>query len=237
MGNSQDSYEAYDVKESTEVVLLRSGACGTCPQVLDLAFVLDSSASINHNDRNNWQSLLHFVSAFVSELPIGPRHVQVAVVSFGDVARVDAYLNEFSVKNELRHQIEQLPYMAGNTYTSRGLRYLYERVFVTRRGDRPAARDVAILVVDGPPNYEQLETLAEAAEVRQRGIVLVAIGVGAYIERQYLVSLTQNQHNVLMLHNYSVITSQVDVVLRTVTDSLPAGTGQQPLPVSTGESA
>lgn len=208
-----------------------TGACTSCPKVLDLAFLLDSSGSVNHNDDNNWRSLLTFVSALVSELLIGPRHVQVGVVSFGNQARLDIRLDEFTNKNMLRHRIQELRYMTGHTYTAHGLQYLRERLFIEDNGDREAAENVAILIVDGPPDVRMSDTVPEAAALRADDTHLLAIGVGHFIDRHYLESLTGNVHAVVMVESYGMLVDYVNEVLGVVVDTLPAGTGQVPLPV------
>ena len=110
----------------------------------------------------------------------------------------------------------------------------HQRIFVAEKGDRELAENVAVLIVDGPPNRAVLDTLEEAEALRHSGVVLIAIGVGPYIEREYLTSLTGNTHRVMMVHNYTMLTSHVGDILTTIVDSFPAGTGQYPLPDSTG---
>jgi len=54
--------------------------------IVDIAFLIDNSASIRHNERNgvnNWRLTQDFVKAIIEALMIGPRAARIAVIDFG----------------------------------------------------------------------------------------------------------------------------------------------------------
>ena len=57
---------------------------------VDLAFVLDASGSVG---TNNWKTMVDFVKAFGSLLPLSPDTNQIGVISFGNDATLHIPLN------------------------------------------------------------------------------------------------------------------------------------------------
>jgi hypothetical protein len=56
---------------------------------------------------------------------------------------------------------------------------IYQSIFAPSRGDRPSARNVAIVVTDGWSDVQSAMTVPMADVVRQHGIELYAVAVGA----------------------------------------------------------
>ena len=59
----------------------------------DIAFVVDSSGSINEHDRGNWERVKNFAKSVVGKLDVGRDRVRVAMVEFGNEGFVQFYLN------------------------------------------------------------------------------------------------------------------------------------------------
>jgi len=60
----------------------------------DIAFVIDSSGSINEEDKTNWDRVKNFAKRVVGQLDIGEHRVRVGMVEFGNEGVVQFYLNE-----------------------------------------------------------------------------------------------------------------------------------------------
>ncbi|WAR25358.1 MATN3-like protein [Mya arenaria] len=76
--------------------------CGTTK--LDLAFVLDSSDSVDRD--TDWPKLLNFVDSFVQSMPkIDTGDVRVGVVTYRKEAKVEFYLDEFTTRATLQTAI------------------------------------------------------------------------------------------------------------------------------------
>lgn len=67
----------------------------------------------------------------------------------------------------------------GATNTQDALRVVYQSIFTPSSGDRPSARNVAIVVTDGWSDIQPLMTVPMADVVRQHGIELYAVAVGS----------------------------------------------------------
>ena len=94
-------------------------ACLGC-QGIDLAFLIDSSGSINEADQNNWSNVQTFIELVISRLDLGV--TQVGVVQFSVDILPIFYLNTFSEKALMYTKIDNAIPMGQNTYTANGLR-------------------------------------------------------------------------------------------------------------------
>merc|ERR1712012_319529 len=128
------------------------GACETT--VSDIVFILDSSGSIrdaNPSDGSydNWDLALTFISNFVNEFNLGPSATQFGLVTFSYVATNIFYLNSYDDKNQLQSAILNTPYVGSYTNTSGGIRTATYEQFISSRGDRGNANNIAIIITDG----------------------------------------------------------------------------------------
>lgn len=66
----------------------------------------------------------------------------------------------------------------GATNTQDALRVLVDSVFTPPGGDRPSARDVAVIITDGRSNVDSNRTVPAADTARRAGIELFGVAVG-----------------------------------------------------------
>ncbi|XP_071092730.1 uncharacterized protein [Haliotis cracherodii] len=142
---------------------------------LDLVFLLDSSGSVR---LHNFKSMLSFVKSFLSTTSIDDGNVRVGVVTFNSRAHIQFHLNQYKTKKELFRAIDKIKYKKGGTNTYAGLRTLRTKMFSKRRGDRRAAKNVALVITDGLSNRNAKKTIPEAKAVRKANIHIYAIGIG-----------------------------------------------------------
>ena len=106
-----------------------------CSKVLDIAFMIDSSGSL---DRSDFERALEFVKTIVYGLNIysdgsGSR---VAVLSYSSDVNLAFDLNDYYDKDDIIKEIAKLTYFGDDTYTHLGLQTLATRVFQTTYGAR-----------------------------------------------------------------------------------------------------
>ena len=71
-----------------------SSACdAVCRLPVDLAFLLDSSGSIDDNDPDAWTHSLNFVSNVVRQFDVGDRTAHVGIIRYSNNAEVITYLS------------------------------------------------------------------------------------------------------------------------------------------------
>ena len=144
--------------------------CPVCKLQADIAFVVDSSGSINDVDPNNWQRVLMFITNLIDKLEIGSDQIRVAAATFSNFGYMQFLFSNFNTSEGVKNAINNMEYKGGNTNTSGGLYIMLKDLFNEMNGDRPGVRDIAIVITDGVSTRDAHLTGPYANEAKQRGI-------------------------------------------------------------------
>ena len=167
-----------------------SAVAGCTDSVADIVFVVDSSGSIrdaNPRDRSydNWQLMLRFISDFVDALDISPSTNQIGAIRFSDIGENLWFLNRHQNKRSLMSAINSIGYIGSNTNTSGGIRALAQQ-FTPARGDRPEAKNIAIILTDGASTFDRQRTVPDAEQARRNGIEIFSVGITTQVNEDEL---------------------------------------------------
>ena len=163
--------------------------------VLDLAFVVDSSGSINKADPGNYNRLKQFIINVLESNRfgrIGRNGVRVALVKYSNKAEIMFTLDRYDNLDDIKEAILAMPYDDGKTNISGALRETRRNVFTASAGDRPEAPNVLILISDGTPNVEESGTQEEGQNVRRQDITLVTVGITSAIDKPLMSDLASS---------------------------------------------
>ena len=89
---------------------------------------------------------------------------------------VQFYLDEYRTSDNIKAAIDAIPYIYGSTNSADALMSMHSQIFDRARGDRPDADNIAFMITDGISNINSRRTIPEAANARQKGIKIYAIG-------------------------------------------------------------
>ena len=157
-----------------------------CPdQVMDLALIVDNSASVEYN----YGDLKQFLADVTNYFDISLDKNRVAVVRFSDMAELEFQLDRYNNRGEILNHILRMPLSGKNTNTSGGIRETVQKVFSGSPGDRPHVCNVALLITDGVSTIEKNNTLSEADNAKQKNIEFFVVGVTNEINREELQSI------------------------------------------------
>ncbi|CAF1030527.1 unnamed protein product [Didymodactylos carnosus] len=165
-------------------------ACPVCQKEMDVALLLDSSGSITrwYVSCNTititidqycfpWFDFRRDVVAdaagdFVEVVYDQDVSIKVAIVLFADDAQIFRRFNQPVTADEVR----KLPRITGGTKTGLGMDKLKSDIFTTANGDRPTAKNVAIVFTDGESN-EPAATVVAAKALRGSNVEIYSVGV------------------------------------------------------------
>ncbi|XP_067458503.1 matrilin-2-like [Thunnus thynnus] len=176
---------------------------------LDFVFVIDSSRSIRPND---YEKVKTFIINLLQFLEVGPEATRVGLLQYGSVVQNEFSLNTFTTKAEVEKAVRSMKHLATGTMTGLAIQYTMETAFSEAEGARPANLHIpriAMIVTDGRPQ----DTVEEiAAEARQAGIQIFAIGVGR-VDMNTLKAIGSEPHSehVHLVANFSQIESLISV--------------------------
>ncbi|KAK7487970.1 hypothetical protein BaRGS_00020715 [Batillaria attramentaria] len=149
-----------------------------CNKPLDIAFILDSSGSINDG---NFQTSLDFVADVVRKMSV-PDYVRVAALIFEDMATIEFNFNTHahSSKSQILSAITSIVRSSGGTATNVALDLARTTLFSSAHGARDNVARVAVLLTDGQSNSAPLTSAAATRLKKERGVDLFAVGIGGY---------------------------------------------------------
>lgn len=139
----------------------------------DLIFVADSSTSIGLTAYNEFKT---FAKSVVEKFTVGPKNIQIGLITFSNDAHYEFSLNEYRTKEEVTKAIERVPYSTGNTNTHKALEILIKQGFSYINGGRgTSVPRFAVIITDGSSRQPEM-TKQLARKAKDQGIILFSIG-------------------------------------------------------------
>ncbi|XP_029469303.1 matrilin-4 [Rhinatrema bivittatum] len=146
--------------------------CKTGP--MDLVFIIDSSRSVRPFE---FETMKKFMIEIIHSLEVGFNATRVSVVQYSSQVQNVFSLKSFSKRADMEKAISSIIPLAQGTMTGLAIQYAMNFAFTEQEGARPLAKRiprVAVIVTDGRPQDRVTEV---AAQARQAGIEIYAVGV------------------------------------------------------------
>uniref|UniRef100_W5UJ85 Integrin alpha-11 n=1 Tax=Ictalurus punctatus TaxID=7998 RepID=W5UJ85_ICTPU len=148
-----------------------------CETYMDIVIVLDGSNSIYP-----WFEVQDFLINILQKFSIGPGQIQVGVVQYGERVVHEFHLDDFHTVDEVVSAAQNINQRGGEeTRTALGISVARSQAF--KRGGRPDAKKVMIVITDGESHDSP--DLKEAVEDSEKdNITLYGIAVLGYYNRR-----------------------------------------------------
>lgn len=207
----------------TNFSLIAENPCKAIP--LDFVFVIDSSRSIRSED---YEKVKTFIINLLQFLDIGHDATRVGLLQYGSVVQPEFSLNTYSSRAEVEQAVGDMEHLATGTMTGLAIQYTMETAFTEEQGARPLNMHIpriAMIVTDGRPQDSVKEV---AAEARNAGIQIFAIGVGR-VDMKILKAIGSEPHSehVHLVANFS----QIETLISVFQTKLCEGNKPQDLPL------
>ncbi|XP_023932357.1 matrilin-4-like [Lingula anatina] len=193
-------------------------------QKIDLVFVVDESTSIW---QPNFMKQLKFLSRITEDFEIGQNATQIGVLTFATNARDQFYLNKYRTGKEVREAIKKIVQPdTFSTNTHKAINLMRMDYFLSKNGDRPDVPNVAVVITDGK-SRNQLATKKEAAEAKNQGITMVAVGIGKQYSLNELRNIASDhaempgEKMVFTVENYDTLADLKEQISRIVCPDKP----------------
>lgn len=189
------------------LLLVTENPCKASP--LDFVFVIDSSRSIHTSD---YLKVKTFIVNLLQFLDVGHNATRVGLLQYGSVVQPEFSLNTYTSRAEVEQAVRNMTHLATGTMTGLAIQYTMEVAFTEQQGARPVNLHIpriAMIVTDGRPQ-DMVEEIA--AEARQAGIQIFAVGVGR-VDMKILKTIGSEPHSehVHLVANFSQIETLISV--------------------------
>ncbi|XP_054869683.1 collagen alpha-6(VI) chain isoform X2 [Amphiprion ocellaris] len=204
------------VEEAKRQLLQLSQECAKA-SVADIVFLIDGSSSIGIS---NFQEIRRFLRSVVSGLDIGADKVRVGVAQYSDEPYQEFLLKDHMDKQSLLTAVDTFQYRTGGTETGEAIDFLLNQYFTEDAGSRINQRvpQIAVVITDGDSTDD---VVAPAVRLRQRGVIVFAIGVGkANPTELEAIANRPSQRFMFTIDNYEALQRLTDGLLQTVCISM-----------------
>ena len=129
-------------------------------------------------------------------------------------------MNNYARTDDLVAALSNIRYGGSIPNLSSALAALRSDIFVASNGAResPSVLRLAVVFVTETPSIDRSSTLMEARAAADMGIGIVTIGIGTFVDRQLLSSITSypSNKNMFVVSSVRNVTDLVDPVKRTI---------------------
>lgn len=198
----QSSVDLFLAKSFTELknqlVPLTNETCknvgpGKCEAKVDLAFILDSSGSI---EGEAFAEAKDFIVKVAQTFTISPQKTHVALMIYSDQAQIMKRFGEINSQRSLRTDLDALPHLKGKTRIDLALKMAGTSLFSSSGGMRSSSTvaKVAIVITDGrqTPAPDGIRLDEAAARLLVNGVKVLSIGIGDNIDQEELNMMVEN---------------------------------------------
>nr|XP_046250911.1 integrin alpha-11 [Scatophagus argus] len=148
-----------------------------CETFMDIVIVLDGSNSIYP-----WYEVQDFLINILHKFYIGPGQTQVGVVQYGSTVVHEFSLGEYQTVDEVVEAARSIDQRGGEeTRTALGINVARSKAF--KRGGRPGAQKVMIVITDGE-SHDSPQLVQAVADSESDNITMYAIAVLGYYNRR-----------------------------------------------------
>ncbi|KAG7282762.1 hypothetical protein CRUP_029970 [Coryphaenoides rupestris] len=186
-----------------------------CPDLLDIAFLLDGSGSI---DSTNFEIMKDFVIALIDSL--SGILTRFSITQYSGNPSTHYYFDTFP-SDSWKKEMKSITQIRGSTYTAKAIKHVANKVFSQTRGSRSSSKKVLIVITDGESN-DKVDLNNAANEAESVGIIRYAIGGNARAELETIGSTPPKTH-VFSVDNFNAL----EVIRSTLEDSIFSIEGTQ----------
>ncbi|KAF5896160.1 collagen alpha-6(VI) chain-like, partial [Clarias magur] len=126
-------------------------------------------------------------------LDIASDKVRVGIVQFSNNPQVEVLLGQYADKNDLLEKVDKLKYLGGGTETGKALHFIQSNYFKDQSNASEISHvaQITVVITDGDSDDK---TESAATELRKKGVLIFAIGVGA-VSTTGLQSIANQPHH------------------------------------------
>lgn len=162
-----------------------------CKTVVDLAFLIDGSGSIEYHGRGNFKLMLNFIKSIVVTLPISKTQSRVGAVLFSTSPIPLFRFGQLNTVTHIQQAINSIRYPRGRTYIGKALAFTRRYLFRGRR--RRNRKRILIMLTDG---ISQDRVARQASLLRAKQVEIFTVGIGQALKRRQLLQIATDRNHV-----------------------------------------
>lgn len=175
---------------------------------MDIAFLLDSSASIGEH---GYPKMKDFIKAVANNFDIGPSGTCAGVIIYGSSATTAVRFPDAASNAIFNAAVDALPYVRGETRIDKALQLAYYELLTHRGGARAGVAKVVIVLTDGRQSKapDGLDLEKAVAPLLSAGIRVFAVGIGKEVDEKELELIVDKKEDAILVPSYDGLAARV----------------------------
>lgn len=160
-----------------------------CNKKIDLAVILDSSASVGNE---TYERTKDFTKDLIKRFTFGENKSRFSIMSYAFYSYIPVHFKDFNKFQSFEKSVNSLAWEGSTTFTDRALQSARFDMFSPKYGSRPYQKDVkrvAIIFTDGQSTTGLNETTFFVKPLKETGIEVFVVALGNRVSKKE-VSLT-----------------------------------------------
>ncbi|XP_065643580.1 uncharacterized protein LOC100214647 isoform X2 [Hydra vulgaris] len=208
--------------------------CFTFGDPTDIAFILDSSRSVT---RDHFNRQKEFVKTILGEFPLGEELTQAGIIKYGRTADIEINFGEFLTQTDLFNAIDKIKHsQADESRLDLALKKAHEELFTSQgaRSDKDIEKAIVILgdgYISGGGNRSRdlIESAKkEAAKLRELGVLIFTIGVGAEPNSLLLQNFASKKTYYITVKDYGQLIGKIGALKTSISSACNVVTPGEP---------
>ena len=174
---------------------------------------MDSSGSISNQQ---YLDMKNFMKGITVAMGFKPDVTHIGVVIYSNNAKLYTSFGAQANFRKLFRTLLKMPHHKDVTRIDLGLHVANTQLFTTANGMREDVEKIAILFTDGEQTtigVKDYIPLKEAAgSLKERGIVVFAVGIGGKVKRSQLLEIAGSAEYVIMLQSFAELQESVSKI-------------------------
>ncbi|KAK3086689.1 hypothetical protein FSP39_022007 [Pinctada imbricata] len=190
--------------------VLSAKLCNGCLTKADIAFVVDSSSSI---DSGTFHKLENVLKTAVTKMDIGPDKVHVGLMQYSSYPSIQFPLTQYTTRADALKAVEKMSQMSGSSNTADAIKFASNQIFSQNSGARPNVPRIEVVLTDGN-SINNAATTTQADKARQNNIGMISVGIGNRVNNAELNSIADDNSKVVLAGSISDPDAIVDQILQ-----------------------
>lgn len=190
-----------------------------CRYRADIGFIMDASNSIGRLD---FQKQKDFVNSIAAAFTFGPQQTAAGVITYSDEASLVIPLGSHSSGETFQDSANRIPYTLGRTRIDKALQKANTDLFSIRGGARfGKLPQIMVILTDGrqTPDPDAIPLYKAVRPLQQKGVAVLAVGVGSRVDLNELRQLVQKDSDVFSADNFDdLLQKTYEIAERTCQD-------------------
>ena len=195
-----------------------------CRSAVDVVYLVDGSSGVLEDRKtgggNSWNEIMYFLNNVTYRLDPEQSHVAFVKYSNRENSRVEfLFTKAKNVMSHMKINPLRIQFPGGSTDTATAMTKVRNEV-IRGSNNRNYARDVVVLITDGPPSQgdtDPVRLAIHANDLRNSGmprpVKLIIVGVSGNLQTYQNLRIASNYNDIVYVDTYVGLRGKVDELL------------------------